>query len=99
MVGLCYRCEFRAKFFETKEGPRAECKIPDRGVGSCYLYRPVTPYITKVANKTDPRPRFGPAIMSSREIVVRVADKETENLLTRKRNGEAFICVVPKVKK
>jgi hypothetical protein len=59
------------------------------------MYRPVTPYITQGATKDDKRPRFAPAVMSARERVIRVADKETKLKLTEADGGEAFICVIP----
>lgn len=65
--GLCFRCEYRARFFETGHGPRAECQMTDMAVFSCYMYRPVAPAITEVAHADDPRPRLGPPIISSRE--------------------------------
>lgn len=60
------------------------------------MYRPVTPLVTKKFDVKDKRPRHSAAIISAREYAVRVADEETENVLTNLKKGEAIVCVVPK---
>ena len=65
--GLCYRCENRARFYETGHAPRVQCGIIDRASHSCYAYRPVKPCITKASDPNDPRPRFAGALFSARE--------------------------------
>ena len=37
---LCYRCEHRARGFETGHYPRCECRDLDRAVSGCYMYMP-----------------------------------------------------------
>jgi hypothetical protein len=54
-VGLCFRCEHRARFFETEAAPRCECGNTDLAVGSCYMYTPVKP-LTIQRLKGDRRP-------------------------------------------
>ena len=96
---LCYRCEHRAVWHETKQGPRAECHDALTGVGSCYMYLPVLPYIT-VKDSTDKRPRFAGAMMSSRERVRRAVDKEDMVLRGKELDGaEVFLYWVPRHRK
>ena len=64
--GLCFRCEHRARFFETGSGPRYECQQPDMAVHGCYMYKPVKPCVLK-KDKDDKRPRFAGALFSARE--------------------------------
>lgn len=52
-VGLCFRCEYRARFLETGSRPRYECGVVDTSTHSCYMYRPTAPLIIK---KEDRRP-------------------------------------------
>ena len=40
---LCYRCDHRANWHETKHGPRYECGVLNSAVCGCYMYRPVRP--------------------------------------------------------
>lgn len=63
LKGLCHRCEYRAVYLETGNGPRYECKQSD-SVHSCYMYRPVQP-VTLERNPADTRdvglpPMIGP---------------------------------------
>jgi len=53
-VGLCFRCEWRARYFETGSGPRMECGTTTRSSYSCYMYTPVRPVVL-VANEGDKR--------------------------------------------
>jgi hypothetical protein len=68
--GLCYRCEHRANFFETGSRPRCECGDVQTTKAGCYMYRPVRP-VTLAPAKDDPRPQFGPAMLSSRSYVAK----------------------------
>lgn len=96
---LCYRCEYRAIWHETKQGPRAQCHDGLAGVGSCYMYKPVLPYVT-VKDSTDKRPRFAGAMISSRERVVRAVEKDDMILRGRELNDtEVFLYWVPKRRK
>lgn len=45
--GLCFRCEYRAKFLEEGNGPRFECKVPEMSVMGCYMFQPVKPICIK----------------------------------------------------
>lgn len=82
--GLCHRCEHRARFLETKGAhrPRYECgacssdadgNVAASSVRSCYMYKPVTPLVV-AANDGDDRPVLGPAMISARVHVVRLAE-------------------------
>ena len=42
-LGLCYRCESRAKFLEEGHGPRLECSEITQSKYSCYMFNPVKP--------------------------------------------------------
>lgn len=72
MKGLCYRCEHRAEFMENGTGPRAECKMKDMSVHSCYMYKPVRPLVL-TNNEGDSRPPAG-SIISARGYATRIAD-------------------------
>jgi hypothetical protein len=64
--GMCFRCEHRARFLETKTWqPRAECGDVDKSKHSCYMYKPVEPVILQV-QKGDKRPVGGPALIAAR---------------------------------
>lgn len=86
--GLCFRCEFRAKFLETGSGPRHQCKQTNGNVFICYMYQPVKPVILgdPESSKGDPRPR-GSGILSKRHQFIKVP----ENMkLTYKEYGNNF---------
>lgn len=72
-IGLCFRCEERAKFLETGNGPRCECQTPTVNTSTCYMYKPVRPVITQVAKGYAGRPRLAPIAISAREEAVGVA--------------------------
>lgn len=72
-MGLCYRCEYRALFHETGNGPRCECQDPKSSVRSCYMYKPVKPVVL-APNEGDSRPMFAGAMISCRSHFVRVAE-------------------------
>lgn len=91
--GLCFRCEYRARFYETGHGPRYECQQPEITVCSCYMYKPVRPVITVPSDPKDKRPRHGPAIISSRERFEAVA--EDMQLAIRQNGEESTLYWVP----
>ena len=78
--GLCYRCEYRARFFETGHGPRYECQQPSEAVCGCYMYRPVRPCITTKQNNDDIREVYDGPMVAARSRLVRVADDKDVQL-------------------
>jgi len=78
-MGLCRRCEWRARFYETGSGPRCECQCEKSAVHSCYMYKPTLPYIM-TANEGDDRPEYGPAFISARMHAVRPASEDELHL-------------------
>jgi len=56
--GLCFRCEYRAAFFDTGYGPRYECG-KSGAVHSCYMFIPTKP-IAVGPIEGEKRPIFGP---------------------------------------
>jgi len=50
MNGLCFRCEYRARFLETKRQPRFECGMIESTVMGCYMFQPVKPISIKPRN-------------------------------------------------
>lgn len=73
--GLCHRCEHRASFRETGRQPRMECGDVNSAKYSCYMYKPMLPFVMAV-NEGDERPAYGPAMISARMHAVRVATHE-----------------------
>lgn len=73
-LGLCWRCEKRAKAFETGHGPRHECHADLMSAKySCYCYEPVKPYVMeRNAQEDDLRPT-GTGYFAARSNVARVA--------------------------
>lgn len=92
VIGLCYRCESRARFHEEGHAPRMQCGDPG-SVYSCYMYRPVSPVVFKRA-KGDRRPVGGPSFIASR--IDGVAIAKGENILERKGRGKYIIYWKPK---
>lgn len=45
--GLCFRCEWRARFLEEKRQPRFECGMIESSVMGCYMFQPVKPICIK----------------------------------------------------
>lgn len=88
--GLCWRCEWRAKYHETGSAPRCECGSQGAVCG-CYMYRPVAPVALKQA-PGDKRPRFAGAMFCSRERFAGVA--EVTYHLTKTRQG-AIVYAAP----
>jgi len=74
LISLCYRCEHRARFLETGERPRYQCKT-DGAAWSCYMYKPVKPLIM-ARNKGDRRPMFSGIAFSARSHAIGIAKGE-----------------------
>jgi len=66
-VGLCHRCEERARFIETGFGARFECgQVSTKSAtASCYMYRPVRP-LELLRNKGEKRPQLAGYMFSAR---------------------------------
>ena len=98
---LCYRCEHRARYYETKSGPRCECGLVDMAVGSCYMYDPVMPVMLK-KNDGDSRPMFAGRMLSARSHGVRLPVpgefKEVRIVSHRFKDGY-ILCYEPEVTK
>jgi hypothetical protein len=86
---LCYRCEHRAAFNETKLGPRYECGVVSQSVYSCYMYRPVFPVIIK-PDKGEKRDIAAPIAISARCHGIAIAD-DLELVLTKHRGGYVML--------
>lgn len=65
---LCFRCEHRARWHETKGQwqPRCECGDLEGGSWGCYMYRPVRPHKLIKAIPDDERSVFAPAMIAAR---------------------------------
>jgi hypothetical protein len=88
--GLCYRCEYRAQFFEEGHAPRFECGEVTSAKSACYMYKPVRPVITDVMDEiSDMRPRFSSPMISAREKYIRLAH-ELELHLHKADDGVAL---------
>ena len=72
--GLCFRCEYRARFLEFRHQPRCECGMVHSSVCSCYMYKPVAPLVLVKSDNKDKRPFLGPAFISSRASAVDIAE-------------------------
>ena len=55
-VPLCYRCEWRALFFEKGIRPRCECGDIKSAVSGCYMFRPCKPIVVAPSQKDVQRP-------------------------------------------
>jgi hypothetical protein len=75
-IGLCYRCEKRVRFLETKgqERPRYECGDIEHSSCGCYAFEPVKPVVMQ-RNKGDKRPQFAGSMIAARSHGVRVAEE------------------------
>ena len=69
---LCFRCECRARYLETGEGPRFECQNIPNSVSHCYSYRPTMP-LTQIPDKGEKRP-IGEAWMFSGRAHAKLVD-------------------------
>lgn len=85
-LGLCWRCEHRARAHETGLGPRYECTSFLQAVHGCYMYRPVCPVII-APNAGDERPVGGPYLIAARAHFVRIATDADVKLAMRKVKG------------
>jgi hypothetical protein len=56
-LGLCYRCEHRARFLETGDHPRFECGMEKTASHCCYCFIPCKP-IAVGPIKGEKRPIF-----------------------------------------
>jgi hypothetical protein len=97
MYGLCFRCEHRAEYLHDKlnaaendfvTGPRYECSQTG-SVHSCYMYRPVRPYILK-ADKGEKRGLTLPWMISGRAYAVGIA--KTQYVAKKVKEGLVFLC-------
>ena len=97
MYGLCYRCEHRAEYLNDKlntgedgyaRRPRFECGMGS-SVHSCYMYRPVRPYILK-ANEGEKRGLTWPWMISGRAHAVGIAN--TQYVAKKVKEGLVFFC-------
>jgi hypothetical protein len=93
--GLCFRCEYRARFFEEGHGPRFECNQGNQAVYSCYMDKPVTPVILKL-NDNEKRSRYGEvgAMLSGRSHHEGLIDPQYK--LKEFEDGKYALYVVPK---
>ena len=99
-MGLCFRCEHRAKYLELLHahdyafGPRCECKDPTYSAYSCYMFKPCKPVVTAPTNANDERPRFAGAMLSSREEFVRILDEAELDIIYHEGNEVALGWVI-----
>ncbi len=90
-VGLCYRCEHRAKFLENKTHPRYECGCIERAVYSCYMYEPCCPIILKKL-QGDRRPVSSGWMISARMQAVDIAEAKLKIISkTKKKKAPQYI--------
>jgi hypothetical protein len=98
MYGLCFRCEHRAEYLNDKlnageneffSSPRCECSQTGISVHSCYMYRPVRPYILK-ANEGEKRGLTLPWMLSGRAHAVGVAN--IQYVSKKVKEGLVFLC-------
>ena len=73
-IRLCYRCENRARYLETKNCGRYECSDTSNAVYRCYAYKPVMPLILE-KDKKDKRPQFCGTMFNSRSSGIMPDDK------------------------
>ena len=95
--GLCFRCEHRAEYLHDKlnadkddfvSGPRYECGQTG-SVHSCYMYRPVRPYILK-ADKGERRELTFPYLLAGRAHAVGVS--HVQYVAMKVKEGLVFLC-------
>lgn len=58
MNSMCFRCEHRAQFLESKgeHRPRLECGDVQTSKIACYMFMPVKPLVVEKLDMNDPRP-------------------------------------------
>lgn len=78
-MGLCWRCEHRARYLEDGLRPRYECGEDGRSVSCCYMYLPMRPCVVK-RSEGDDRPEFGMPMIAARMDVVRVSAADEMHL-------------------
>jgi hypothetical protein len=85
VIPLCYRCEKRARWLESKQGYRCGCKRSEGAVWSCYAYEPVRPLVQQL-NTGERCSPFLPEISCGRSHAVAVADDDVveRRLVVRK---------------
>ena len=97
IYGLCFRCEYRAAYLNDKlnagenehvGSPRYECG-QSNSVHSCYMYRPVRPYILK-ADKGEKRGLTLPWMISGRAHAVGVS--HVQYVAKKVKEGLVFLC-------
>jgi hypothetical protein len=90
-IGLCGRCENRARALETGSGPRFECSDFSSNKHSCYMYKPTAPILFK-REAGDRRPLLLNALSCKVE-VIRIAKGE---YILRKVKGGHLVYWKPK---
>jgi hypothetical protein len=83
-IGMCFRCEYRARFLETGSAPRCECGEINRQSFCCYMYTPCTPLILKKESK-DKRSISAPSMIRARSRVIGKALSSIDVSGTRKK--------------
>ena len=73
-MGLCFRCEHRARFLETGARPRCECGDKDCSVHSCYMFTPCRPVILTRAPGYEDREVGLPAMLAPRLVASELAE-------------------------
>jgi len=74
-IGLCYRCEWRARFLETGRRPRRECGDIKITKSACYMFKPCKLVVVSKLHPDDPRPLMG-GYFSCRYRGVKLAEVE-----------------------
>lgn len=91
--GLCFRCDYRARFLETGRRPRFECGNIEQCSHGCYMYKPVKPVILTVQEGYEDRPQFGSAMISARS---RYGGEPDVGLTVKEVNGGTVLYWTPK---
>lgn len=96
--GLCFRCEWRAKYCEEGHAPRYECGQIEDVMCSCYMYKPVMPVVLK-PNQNDNRPFIGTVgnIFSGRSHYISLIEPKYKMIIND--DGTYMIYVIPKTKR
>ena len=68
-TGMCYRCDWRARYLEEGTAPRTECRDIESTKFSCYMYRPCLPPTLAKAHADDPRSELDAPIFAARSRV------------------------------
>lgn len=88
-MSLCFRCENRAKFLDSKGlyRPRFECGEIETSKFACYCYTPVRPCILAPL-EGDKRPIMGPAMISAR---LRFVEVPEALVMSAKKSKKGFL--------